>query len=40
LRRSRHLNYDRVDAVEFIDLGRTLRIDPHDVLEEPGLAEI
>ena len=24
----------RVDVVEFIDLGRALRIDPHDVLDE------
>jgi ribosome-binding protein aMBF1 (putative translation factor) len=24
----------RVDVVEFIDLGRALRINPHDVLDE------
>ena len=24
----------RVDVVEFIDIGRALRIDPHDVLDE------
>ena len=24
----------RVDVVEFIDLGRALRIDPHEVLDE------